>query len=230
MTDLPQLAGRLVAVPLGAVARWRHGKPMHPRGAVLDAMLERRGGTPPLGVPWLDAVGTEPVLVRMSRGAGLPAPLPDVLGLAVRLTDDGGAPVDLLLSSAGRGPLTRLFPVPRIDAATTYGSIMAFRSAVGSVRVAALPDSAGIPSEPEPLAEAAAQQAVTFTLAAAVGTGEWRPFARLRATGPRRTLDPGIRFDPVGNAPPGLAATGPMARFRAPSYETARVLGRPSGQ
>ena len=41
MTDLLRTAGRAVAVPLGALARRRRGKPMHPRGAVLDAVLGR---------------------------------------------------------------------------------------------------------------------------------------------------------------------------------------------
>ncbi|TYP87872.1 phosphodiesterase [Blastococcus xanthinilyticus] len=227
MTGLAELAGQVVAVPLGLVARWRGGRPMHPRGAVLDAVVERHGGTPPFGVPWLDAVGTEQVLVRMSRGAGLPAPLPDVLGLAVRLTGDDGSPVDLLLSSTGRGPLTRLVPVPRSDAAVPYSSIMAYRSAAGPVRVAALPATATAPSDPEPVARAAAAGGIAFDLAAAIGTGEWRTFAHLRGTGAGRPLDPPIRFDAVRNAPPGLAATGPMARFRAPAYATAREQGHP---
>ena len=229
MTGLAQLAGRLVAVPLGAVARVRGGRPMHPRGVVLDAVLERHGGQPPFGIPWLDAVATDDVVVRMSRGAGLPAPLPDVLGLAIRTTGDDGTPVDLLLSTTGRGPITRLIPVPRSDAAATYSSIMAYRSAAGPVRIAALPDARALPSDPEPVAREAAEGRVAFRLAAAVGAGDWRPFARLRATGPRRLLDPAFRFDAVRNAPPGLGATGPMARFREPAYATAQRIGRPSG-
>ena len=102
VTDLARAAGRLVAVPLGAVARRRHGRPMHPRGAVFDAVLDRTGSLPPWGVPWLDEPAREDVVVRLSRGAGLPAPLPDLLGLAVRVPGDDD-PVDLLLTSAGRG-------------------------------------------------------------------------------------------------------------------------------
>ena len=41
MADLLRGAGRVVAAPLAALARWRNGKPMHPRGAVFDAVLER---------------------------------------------------------------------------------------------------------------------------------------------------------------------------------------------
>src|SRR5829696_1890569 len=98
VTDLARLAGRAVAVPLGAVARRRSGRPMHPRGAVFDAVLDRTGSEPPWGVPWLDATARDAVVVRLSRGAGLPEPLPDLLGLAVRIPGDGG-PVDLLLTT-----------------------------------------------------------------------------------------------------------------------------------
>ena len=225
MTDLAGLAGRLVAVPLGGVARWRGGRAMHPRGAVFDAVLERSGAVPPLGVPWLDEAGSGPVVVRLSRGAGLPAPLPDVLGLAIRLGDDA-APVDLLLSSSGRGPWSRLVPIPRVEAEVPYGSIMAYSSAVGPIRIAALPETSGVASDPGPVAEAAAAGELAFTVAAAVGRGPWHPFGRLRSTGRRESLDPGVRFDAVRNPPPGLVPDGPMARFRAPAYATARAAGR----
>ncbi|SEK87472.1 hypothetical protein SAMN04515665_1067 [Blastococcus sp. DSM 46786] len=225
MPDLAAAAGQLVAGPFGAVARWRHGRPLHPRGAVLDAVLERHGASPPLGDPWLDGSGTTEALVRFSRGAGLPAPLPDVLGLAIRLPDADGAPVDLLLSTCGRGPLTRRVPVLRTDAAATYGSIMAYRSAAGTVRLAAFPGVLSLPSDPEPVAAAAADGAVVFTLAVAPGAQEWRPFGTLRATGTHGPLDTRLRFDAVRNPPPGLVADGPLARFREPAYATARRIG-----
>jgi hypothetical protein len=226
VTDVSRVAGRLVAVPLGALARWRRGKPMHPRGAVFDAVLERSGtppGEPPWGVPWLDEPGSDTAVVRMSRGAGLPAPMPDLLGLALRLPRAGADPVDVLLTTTGRGPLGRLVPVPRRDTAALYSSIMAYRSDAGSVRLAALPEDDGVPSDPAPLAGAVAAGGLVFTLAAAHGMGAWRPFARLTLTGPAAPLDPDVRFDAVRNPPPGLVADGPMARFRAPAYATAQA-------
>jgi hypothetical protein len=213
-------AGRLVAVPLGGIARWRDGKPMHPRGAVFDAVLERQGGD--LGVPWLDAPASDRVVVRLSRGAGLPAPLPDLLGIAVRLPGDA-APVDLLLTTTGRGPLGRLVPVPRRDTAAFYSSIMGYRSDAGSLRLAAFPEADDVPSDPRALAEAVSRDGLRFTVASAVGVGPWRPFARLCLTGPLPSFDPDIRFDAVQNPPPGLVPDGPMARFRAPAYARARA-------
>ena len=226
MTDLSRVAGRLVAVPLGALAAWRRGKPMHPRGAVFDAVLERTGapaGEEPWGVPWLDGRATDRGVVRMSRGAGLPPPLPDLLGLALRVPRPADEPIDVLLTTTGRGPVSRLVPFPRRDAAAVYSSMMAYRSDAGAVRIAAFPAADGVPSDPEPLADEVERAGLVFTLAAARGLGAWRPFARLTLTGPVPALDPDVRFDAVQRPPPGLVADGPMARFRAPAYAAARA-------
>ena len=222
MVDPARAAGRLVAIPLGALARWRGGKPMHPRGALFDAVLERHGTGRGWGAPWLDEAAVEPATARLSRGAGLPAPLPDLLGLAVVVPGEAG-PVHLLLSSTGRGRVTRLLPAPRRDSASVYSSIMAYRSDGGSLRIAALPERDGVPSDPEPLAAAVARRPLRFTLAAARGFGPWEPFGRLTLPEPERRLDADVRFDAVLHPPPGLVADGPMARFRAPAYATARA-------
>jgi hypothetical protein len=222
MADPARGAGRLVAVPLGALARLRRGKPMHPRGAVFDGVLERWGSAPGWGVPWLDEVATEPVLVRFSRGAGLPAPVPDLLGLAVRVPHDT-QPIDLLVTTTGRGPLLRWIPLPRRDAAAPYTSIMGYRSDAGTLRIAALPEFRAAPSEPGALAAAVRERRLAFTLAAARGAQRWRTFGRLTLTAPRAPLDPDVRFDAVQHPPPGLAADGPLARFRAPAYARARA-------
>ena len=219
MASLADLAGRAVAVPLGLVARIRNGKPMHPRGVVLDAVLHRHGLPEPSGIGWLDTTGRDDVLVRLSRGAGLPDGWPDLLGFALRLP--AGRPVDLLLSSTGSGRLTRLVPVPRRDAATPYGSIMAYRSARGPVWLAAVPPGPPLPSDPERLAAAAPGRVVE--LSAAVGRGPWHRFGTVTLGAPRAPLDPALAFDAVLHAPPGLSADGPMARFRRPAYAAARA-------
>ena len=228
MADLPRVAGRLAGLVLGALAQLRRGKPMHPRGAVFSAVLERHGNDAAdlIGVPWLDAPGTDAAVVRLSRSVGLPAPLPDVLGLAIRLPSATGTPVDLLLSTTGRGALSRLLPVPRRDAAAVYSSIMGYRSDAGTLRLAALPAADGVPSEPEPLAAEVARAGLSFTLAVAQGWGPWVPFGRLMLGAAAEPLDPDIRFDAVLNPPPGLVPDGPMARFRSPAYARARAAHR----
>jgi hypothetical protein len=204
LAPLADLAGRVVAVPLGALARWRQGKPMHPRGAVFDGVLERGTGDESFGVPWLDEPARDEVVVRLSRGTGLPDPLPDLLGLAVRIPD---GPVDLLLSSTATAPFLRLLPVLRRDPAVAYTSIMGYRSDTGTLRLAAFPDGGSR----------------VFALAAARGQQPWRPFGRLTLTAAREPLDQDVRFDAVRHPPHGLVPDGPMARFRAPAYAAARA-------
>lgn len=223
--DLARAAGRLAGRALAALARVRDGKPMHPRGAVFSAVLERHGSRAGdlWGVPWLDTPATEAAVVRLSRGAGLPAPLPDLLGLAVRLPSASQTPIDLLLSTTGRGAVTRFLPELRRDTAAFYSSIMGYRSDAGTLRFAALPENGDLPSEPVPLADAVARGEVSFTLAVACGRGPWVPVARLTLYAAADPLDPGIRFDAVLNAPPGLVPDGPIARFRAPAYASARA-------
>jgi hypothetical protein len=222
MADLVDAAGRAVAVPLAALGRVRGAKPMHPSGVVFDARLARAGPAPPWGLPWIDAQDDADVLVRLSRGAGLPARLPDLLGLAVRLlpAGPGGRPVDLLLSSTGRGRWTRSVPVFRRDAGGTYGSIMGFRTPLGPVTLWARADGP-LPADPERLP--AAGPGRTFTLAAALERGAPEPFARLTLGAPHDPTEPQVHFDAVLHAPPGLVADGAMARFRRPAYARART-------
>jgi hypothetical protein len=219
MADLADAAGRAVAVPLAVLARTRHGKPMHPRGVLFHARLERHGTARPIGIGWLDAAGADDVLVRLSRGAGLPPRWPDLLGLAIRVP--GERPVDLLLSSTGSGRWTRRVPLPRRNAGTAYGSIMAYGSSVGPVWLAAVPRPGRLPSDQQGLA--AAGPGAVVELSAAVGRGPWQPFGTVTLDAAADPLDPPLHLDAVLHAPPGLAADGVLARFRRPAYAAARA-------
>src|SRR4051795_6690501 len=170
MPDLADTAGRAVAVLLAALARLRHAKPMHPEGVVFTAVLDRRALG--IGIDWLDQTRTDDVLVRLSRGAGLPDRFPDLLGFALRLP--GERPVDVLLSSAGQGRRARWLPGLRRDAATPYGSLMSYGSTAGRVRLAAVAQGGPLPSDRDGLTAAGPDR--VFTLSAAVGGGPWQPF------------------------------------------------------
>jgi hypothetical protein len=106
--------------PLNAVSR--------PLGAVAGAIAGLRGGRRALhpqgstfhGVARLDAAlgslppGEHDVIVRLSRGGGLPDRWPDVGGVAVRFPAAGGPgrPQDLLMSSSAHAPVLRHVPIP----------------------------------------------------------------------------------------------------------------------
>src|SRR6476661_10111092 len=103
LVDAPARAGGAALAGATRVlsALRRPAKPLHPLGTVLTGVLRRHGGAEPSGVPWLDETGEDAVLVRLSRAVGLPAPLPDIFGLALRMSTADGRPADLLLATTG---------------------------------------------------------------------------------------------------------------------------------
>ncbi|MEV4315679.1 hypothetical protein [Actinocrispum sp. NPDC049592] len=137
----------------------------------------------------------------MSKGLGLPGAFPDVLGLAVRVPQSAGPgrPVDLLLSTAGSGRLTRWLPVPRRDWSrhAVYGSIMPFRSDSGLLWIAAVPEPRSTPLP-------ALLDALPFVvdLMLATPTSPWRAWGRLVIS--EHVPGMRVRFDPIGNAHPHL--------------------------
>lgn len=209
-------AGTALRGVFAAVGRLRPtDKPLHPRGVVLRATVHRFGSDEPFGVPWLDEPGTDPALVRFSRGGGLPETLPDVLGIALRV-NTGDRAGDLLFATTGRGPLGRFLLVPRRAAAvstTTYSTLQPYRTPTGPVVLSA---------RPVPEAEG-----VVLHLAVARPTGRWHDFARADVTGDLEDgVDRLISFDPFDNAVPGLANYAWARRIRAGAYAAARRARR----
>ena len=205
---------------LGAL---RRSKPLHPRGAVFQAHVHRHGSVPAWEVRWLDTLGEDPALVRFSRSAGLPDRLPDILGLAVRVQHDGH-PVDLLLSTTGRRPLTRFLLRPRRRPSGLYCTLFPYRAPRSPVLLAAIPQTLRpLPASLGGLAAAVDRTPKPFQLACASPGGQWRPFATLAVTGPASShTDPPISFDPIRNPPPGLEHYGWSVRLRGPAYAGAR--------
>ena len=74
--------GQILRAATGMIAARPAAKPLHPRGSVVRGALHRFGAAARTGAPWLDRTGDDRVLVRQSRAVGLPAPVPDIFGLA----------------------------------------------------------------------------------------------------------------------------------------------------
>lgn len=203
------VAGAALGALFGAAARIRPtAKPLHPRGFQVPGTLHRHGSDRTWGVPWLDEAGSEPVLVRFSRAVGLPGPLPDILGLTVRIhRPDGDA--DLLLATTGRGPYSRMALVPRRDLAAGYGSLMAYRTPAGPAWLLA----EGEPDDPHPR-----------RLRMSVGDrgGTWWPFAEIDLTAGATDVDPTVSFDPIVHPLPGLELYPWEQRLREGAYAAAR--------
>lgn len=208
------LAGAALAGVFGAVGRIRPtDKPLHPRGFQTTGTLHRHGCARSWGVRWLDETGSEPVLVRFSRAVGLPAPLPDILGLTVRVHGSGGD-ADLLLATTGRGRYSRMALVPRRELQTGYGSLMAYRTPTGPAWLLAECQGEG-GSAPAPTPR-------RIRLSLGDSAGSWWEFATIELAAPGTAPDPTISFDPVLNPLPGLELYPWERRLREGAYAAAR--------
>ena len=160
------LLGSGVDHVVSLASRVRGERVVHAKGRAYDGELTLLDAASDLDIPLTSGLQRIPVLVRFSRGAGLPDLLPDVLGLALRIpnADGAGHPQDLMLSTGGRPwPLRRLL-VPRRDyLEATYTSLISYDVGGRDLLVGALPDRG------------------EFLLATAGSTlAPWVPFARLR--------------------------------------------------
>jgi hypothetical protein len=210
LTPLGRAASAAGGVALGLAARATGAaraaaKPLHPTGRLLTGRLHRHGLDEGTGVRLLDEPGDEEVVVRESRSVGLPGWLPDIQGLAIRVTNPDGSPGDLLLASTGWGRLTRFVLTPSL---TTYGrpmtTLLPYRTPQGPLLLGARSDQPGV-----------------VRLACALGSGPWRFFAELTISD-QSAEDPTVSFDPVLHPVPGLDQYPAVVRLREPAYHFAR--------
>lgn len=202
-------AGSALAAVFTAVGLARRSRPLHPHGVVVDAVLRRSGvAGAPWGTGWLDGPGEDRGVVRLSRAAGLPSVLPDVLGLAFSF-DTGGRRHDLLLATTGLGALSRFVLMPAQDPlGSTYTCLLPYTSPRGPVVLAAVP----VRHRPR-----------SFSVRAAAPGGRWEAFGVLTLGAERQDeAATSLRFDPVVHPLPGLSWPSWVARLREPSYAAAR--------
>lgn len=219
-----------VAAATGALFRAlstvRGARIFHPRGVGYEATVAVERPVPGhRGVPLLEQPGEHRAVVRFSRAAGLPEPLPDVLGLSLRIRDlhGRGRHQDLLLVSSADAPLLHhlLLPAPGGFLAQSYSSVLPYRIG-GKVRiVGALPLSApraGRPGAIHELVATAATGKLAFRLGLAPLWGRLDPVATLRV-GERLPPDvvEGLAFNPW-NCGGGIEPTGPFNGLRRSAY------------
>jgi hypothetical protein len=201
--------GKGLAGVFGTAGRLRPAtKPLHPRGSVSAATLERFGLSEPTGVDWLDNTGVDEVVVRLSRSIGLPGPLPDVLGLAIRVPLGPDRHGDLLFSTTGCGPVGRFVLRPARDPASRYSTLLPYRAPSGPLLLAAA-GSTGPAGE------------LRFDLQVASPRGPWQRFGTVIVS-PEPASDEYVAFDPMTNTIPGLEPYEWVRQLRARSYRAAR--------
>ncbi len=198
--------GQALRAATAVVAARPAAKPLHPDGSVVHGTLRRFGGGPATGAAWLDDAGEDRVLVRRSRAVGLPAPVPDIFGLAVRVPTGRGHG-DLLFATTGLGRVTRFtLTVAGAPWRRPLTTLLPYRTPLGAVVLAAVHRS-----ETE------------VDLSWAVGAGAWHPLGELSLTqDPVAEGDAPVSFDPVRNVLPGLEPYDWVRRLREPAYATAR--------
>lgn len=203
-------SGQVLTLVTEVIAVRPAAKPLHPRGSVVTGTLRRFGDEARTGAEWLDGSGTADVVVRQSRAVGLPSPLPDIFGLALRVPADGRHG-DILFASTGLGGLTRFVLTPaRRPSARPMTTLLPYRSPTGPVILCA-----------------AYRDDVTIGLAWATPSGAWHPFAEL-VLNPDAVDSPDmpVSFDPIHNLPPGLETYEWVQRLREPAYAAARKSRR----
>jgi hypothetical protein len=198
--------GALLGAAAGVGAAVRRTKPLHPRGRVGDGVLHVLAPRPELGVPLLAEAGDRSCVVRWSRAMGLPAPLPDFEGLALRFADEQGGG-DVLLASTGTGRVDRHLLLLRSPGQHgPQSTLLPVESAAGPLLLCATPADDGHPPE-------------RFRVAVAVGSGDWQDVAALTVAW---GSDVPMRFDPVERQLPGTRQYPLVTTLRQPAYRLAR--------
>jgi hypothetical protein len=161
----------------------------------------------------------------LSRAVGLPAGVPDILGLALTFGEPDGPRHDLLLATTGLGHVTRFVLRPKQDPFdATYTCLFPYAAPHGPVVLAAEPLQR---TRPEAAISPSIDPArpLTFRMLAATPGGQWQEFGQLeltdRASDERDLL---LRFDPMLNPLPGLGWYPALTRLREPAYAAARRL------
>jgi len=231
------VAGPAVAAGFYALATVRRRRSLHPTGTGYQGWLEvpHQGPAWP-DVPLFQAGATHPALLRFSRGAGLPEPLPDALGVAIKLPDahGPGADQDLLLTSSTDRPLLRrlLFPA-RSFAHGAFSTALPYDLGNDRVVLLLIPahSSAGRSADGDghraaggALAElrAAAANGLSFELRTARSFGRSRPLATLRIGPPLPAEQTeALRFNPWTTGP-GIRPAGWLNLLRDAAYRASQ--------
>jgi hypothetical protein len=219
------VAGRGLGGALAALAWARGGKPVHPHGAVHRARLVVEGGPDaPAGSRLLSTPAEHAALVRFSRSLGLPRPLPDLLGMSLRVLDayGEGHHQDLLLVTSVDLPVLHHLFLPASDMQQRiYSSSLPYRAGAQTFLVGAEPD----PRSPRPsghdeldrLARAAATGELRFGLTTARIGGRFRRVATIHVGERLPDRLDALRFNPF-NSGGGMRPVGLLNRLRDHAY------------
>lgn len=199
-----EVAGFAAGTAMAALAAARRGKAVHPQGEVFSARLHVSGAAAaPSGAALLATPGDHAAVVRFSRSLGVPRPLPDLLGLSLRVLDAYGPHRHqdiLMVTSVDRPVLHHVFVPARGIANQIYSTSLPYRAGDERFILGALPRS---------------EQ--TFDLAVPRPGGRFAPVARLELDDRLSDAADALRFNPF-NTGGGLTPSGWLNGLRRRAY------------
>lgn len=216
----------LVALPFQWGSAIRGKRFFHPLGVLARGFIER---TAPAG-HGLPVPSCE-VVARVSKATGTPGPLPDFIGLAIRIPPPQGddvTPWDVLLVSAGSGLLARALALRPATSWTgqTLTTLMPLSYEDDNwwlrARITSEIDGHGLALDN--VQQLLERSAIEVSLDQACGRGDFAPLGRLTLTS---VIDAeqgeDVSFDPVLNTAPGVSLSpGWLADLRARAYARSR--------
>jgi hypothetical protein len=218
---------------LAALAAARRGKAFHPDGVVYDAGLAITGDPrAPQAADLLSRQGNHRAIARFSRAVGVPRPIPDLLGMSLRVPNAYGPRrhQDFLLVTSMDHPLLHHIFLPATDVQQRcYSSALPYRAGADLFLVGAVPrrdsprPSGG--DEFDRLHTAASTGRLAFDLSVAPVGGRFRPVGSLRI-GKRlgHELD-ALRFNPW-NTGGGMVPAGWLNGARDRAYKLSQRAWR----
>jgi len=219
----------------GGLARLRGGKrAFHPDGVVFTAELILVGEEQRAEGSILGQRARLPAVARLSRSLGVPEPLPDALGIAIRIEGLAGPGTrqDLLFVTSSRLPGGRHapLPAPRGFFGHFFTTVWPYRVG-GKVRMLALQPPEDGPDSPRDLEGITRTgPGARYRLLIASLEGPWQALGELVLGELRQGQVEEIRFNPWNTADGELRPTGPLMGLRDPAYEGSQdARGAPRG-
>lgn len=217
-------AGPVVATLFGALTRARGARFFHPRGTGYHAEVFITPAERSTGAPFLDQTGSYRAVVRFSRGAGIPDPLPDVLGLAIKIIDahGPGRDQDLLLVTSASPPFGRHLLVPATGfLGRRFSSVLPYLVGRRIRLFGAAPGTPPVHDGGTALAEvhvAARSGELRFDLTMAGEVEGWHRIGELLIGPPLGDEEAeALRFNPWHTGP-GIVPLGLLQSLRASAY------------
>jgi hypothetical protein len=215
----------LVSTPFRWGSALRHRRVFHPDGVLAEGSIDRVAPAH-TGLP----VPSGRVVARLSKAAGTPGALPDVIGLALRIVPqaDPNTDWDILLASAGSGVLSRAIGLRPVTSWTGHAMTslvpLRYREINWWLRGRIVTDIGGVGVSLTGIRDQLDRGQIEVELDQARGASYFCPLARVTLTNVfSPQLGDDVSFDPVRRTAQGVELYPRwLADLRARAYDRSR--------